>query len=45
VCGHICGYDWHEQRFTYQAFGIYDANPGSEGRDLRLIITRLRRLT
>jgi hypothetical protein len=45
VCGHICGYDWQEQGFTYQAFGIYYAKLGSEARDLRIIITRLRRLT
>jgi hypothetical protein len=32
VCGHVCGYDFRAQRFTYQAFGVYYARPGASER-------------
>jgi len=41
LCGHICGYAWRAQSYTYSAFGIYYLQPGSERADLRALIKRL----
>ncbi len=43
ICGHICGYEWHENNYTYNAFGIgyADRSPNPVLGDLRLIIQSL----
>lgn len=23
MCGHVCGYEWHQDGLTYSVFGIY----------------------
>lgn len=42
LCGHICGYSWRAQGFTYSVFGIYFQRPGAERPDQRAVIKALR---
>jgi hypothetical protein len=44
LCGHLCGFEWKEQNYTYFALGIYYKNdPGGDlvARDERTVVASL----
>ena len=46
LCGHVCGFAWLEDGFTYGVFGQYFQDPrGADERDMRAIVARLAPLT
>ncbi len=47
LCGHLCGFEWREQRYTYFSLGIYyknDAGGDLVARDERTLIASLESL-
>lgn len=44
LCGHLCGFEWHEQSYTYFSLGIYyknDAGGDLVARDERTLLASL----